>query len=166
MSARSGPGPLRGVHVWSALAAFFLLVIAVNATFITLALRTFPGEDVRRSYLQGLHYNETLADRRAQAKLGWRASAILSTGASGPLVEVRIRDRDGAPLSDLELSGVLRRPATANADAQLAFVALGDGLYIAPAPSLAPGQWRLRAQARRRNGERFDLERSLQWRLP
>ena len=75
--------PVRGWHVLVLIVLFFSVTIGVNATFITLAMRTHPGEDVPRSYYQGLNYNETLARRHEQAELGWSATDIayyLETG--------------------------------------------------------------------------------------
>ena len=46
----------------------FGVTIGVNATFITLAMRTHPGEDVPRSYYQGLNFNDTLAQRRERRR--------------------------------------------------------------------------------------------------
>jgi nitrogen fixation protein FixH len=154
---------LRGVHVLWSLIGFFAFVIAINVAFTVLAVRTFPGEDVRRSYLQGLHYNETLAARRAQAALGWRASAALAPSAAGAIVEVRIRERDGAPLSHLTVRGVLRRPTHESADVSLEFTPRGGGAYVAHIGRLDAGQWRLRARAERANGAALDLERSFFW---
>ena len=68
---------VRGWHVLTALLAFFGAIIAVNIAFAVIAVRSFPGEDVRRSYVQGLQYNDTLAERRVQQALGWQASADL-----------------------------------------------------------------------------------------
>ena len=65
--------PLKGWHVLVMILIFFGITIGVNATFITMALRTHPGEDVPRSYMQGLEYNETLENRRIQSELGWTA---------------------------------------------------------------------------------------------
>jgi hypothetical protein len=45
------------------LLTFFGVVIGVDVAFSVLAVRTFPGEDIRNSYVQGNHYNETLAER-------------------------------------------------------------------------------------------------------
>ena len=62
---------LTGVHVLTAILAFFAVIIFVNAIFLTLALRSYPGEHEAKSYMQGLNYNERLAARERQAALGW-----------------------------------------------------------------------------------------------
>ena len=85
-----------GVLVW--LAGFFGIVIATNAIFITEAVRTFRGEDEQKPYLQGVKYNQTLAHRAEQAKLGWRASIEARRLPAGQLeILVALRRPDGSP---------------------------------------------------------------------
>jgi nitrogen fixation protein FixH len=148
---------IKGWHVLVGMIAFFALIICVNVVFITLALRSFPGEETRRSYVQGLAYNEVIAEREAQAALGWTATANLTQTQ----VLVRITDADGAPVSALALTGVLQHPADMDLDRALAFEELRPGVYAADAQGVAEGQWRLTAEA---EGETpFVLEREL-WR--
>lgn len=155
-------GELTGRHVLMMVIAFFGVIIAANVVFITQAVRTFPGEDVRRSYVQGLNYNETLADREAQAALGWRAAAALRRDDQGAaLIEVLLIDRDGRPIEDAALEGALRRPVEARDDQALVFTPQGEGRYVAAVADLAPGQWDLRARAAR-GVNHFDLEARLQ----
>jgi nitrogen fixation protein FixH len=154
---------LRGWHVLVMLLAFFGAVIAVNATFIVYAVASFPGEDVRRSYLQGLEYNATLSERRAQAVLGWQAAATLRGGEDGALLEVTLQTRDGAPLEGASLSGDLQWPATSEYDRAVAFISTGEGRYSARLDDLPAGRWRLRAHAERGDGA-LDFETELTWR--
>ena len=154
---------LRGWHVLAALLAFFGAVIAVNATFIALALGSFPGEDVRRSYLQGLQYNDTLAERRTQAALGWQANAALRNDGSGAVLEVTLRGRDGASISTAAVSGDLQWPTTSALDRAVVFEPAGAGRYVARLGELPPGRWRLRAHAERSDGA-LDFEAELVWR--
>ena len=154
---------LRGHHVLMAMLAFFAAIIAVNVSFAVIAVRSFPGEDVRRSYLQGLNYNETIAERRAQAALGWRADAALSGSADDAVVVVNLSTRDGAPLDGATLSGELRWPADARRDHELTFTRQGDGRYLARVGALQTGRWRLRASAAGASGASLDFESELTW---
>ncbi|MEL7028643.1 MAG: FixH family protein, partial [Pseudomonadota bacterium] len=105
---------LKGWHVLAALLSFFGTVFAVNAVFVTQAVRTFPGEQVEKSYLQGLEYNKVLEERAAQTALGWTASLDRAEIADGGLrLAVRVTDANGAPVPGLQVNGVLRRPAAA-----------------------------------------------------
>lgn len=152
---------LRGVHVAWAMAAFFATIIGVNLLFTIIALDSFPGEDVRRSYLQGLNYNDTLAERSAQRALQWRAAAGFSDQAGSPALVVQLTDARGAGVA-AELTGQLRRAVADGQDRTLSFVSLGDGLYRATLPDLEPGVWDLRAQAVQ-GDRRFDIQRRLSW---
>ncbi|MFP4518168.1 MAG: FixH family protein [Oceanicaulis sp.] len=148
---------LKGWHVLVAMVAFFGVIFSVNAFFITTALRTFPGEETRRSYVQGMHYNDVLAEREAQAALGWSAAANLTPTQ----VLVAVNDAQGDPVSNLALTGVLRHPANMQLDRALAFEELRPGVYAADAQDLDEGLWSLAAEA---DGEvPFALEREL-WR--
>ncbi len=166
MNARArAAGELRGVHVLAAMLLFFGVVIAINVAFSVVAIRTFPGEDEKRSYMQGLHYNEKLAARAAQAALGWRAVADLEPGVRGATLHVRLVDRAGHPLDGMTVAGVLRRPSTSLADKTLAFIAGGDGVYTAEAGVLADGVWVFHGTSQR-DTQHFDIERRMTWRSP
>lgn len=154
---------LRGVHVLIAMLTFFGAVIAVNVAFVVLAVGSFPGEDVRRSYLQGLNYNNTLAERREQAALGWSAAASIIQLRGSPAVEVVLRDSAGRPLDGAAASGELRWPASERRDHALEFAARGEGRYVAAVPDLSPGRWVLRARAERDAGHALDFEAELTW---
>lgn len=152
------PYRVRGWHVLAAILAFFGAVIAVNAAFIVAAVGTFPGEDEQRSYLQGLHFNETLAERRAQTALGWRAAAGFAAGG----VEVSLRDANGAPIEGATIEAALQRPTQAALDRPLTFTSVGAGRYVAPVDSLEAGRWRLRAHAAH-GDEALDFQAELTW---
>lgn len=148
---------IKGRHVLFALIGFFAVTICVNALFITMAVRTFSGEEVERSYMQGLEYNSVIEARRAQAELGWEAGVNLAAGE----VLVEIARPDGSPVSGLFLEGKLRHPADTALDRPLAFREREAGLYVAEASGLPEGQWVLTARV---DGERpFEMERRL-WR--
>jgi len=142
---------LTGHHVLLMLIAFFGLTITVNAIFITQAFRTFRGEDVPRSYMQGIAYNDTLDARAAQAELGWSASAEVTLTEA----VLTLRNKNGAPLTGRILAGSLRHPADANLDIMLNFTEIEPGRYVAnyTAP---PGNWRLMAQTQ--EGPAFEIE--------
>jgi nitrogen fixation protein FixH len=164
MSVKASPFELRGWHVFTAIGLFFAVVIAANAVFAVMAVRSFPGEDVRHSYVQGLHFNDTLAARRSQAQLGWRARAGFATAPDGTVIEVSLVDSGGAPI-DAILSGELERPTDSRFDQRLRFEPSGPGRYVAQIGALPPGLWRLRAHADGGDGGALDFEAELQWRM-
>lgn len=156
------PFRVRGWHVLAAMLGFFGLVIAVNAAFIVAAIGSFPGEDVRRSYLQGLRYNDTLAERRAQAALGWTVTTGFGADAAPASVEVYLNDAAGEPIDGARIEGALERPTVAALDHALHFAPAGAGRYVARIDGLEAGRWRLRARAERGDGAR-DFEAELTW---
>lgn len=157
---------LRGWHVLTGLLAFFGAVIAVNVLFAFAAVGTFPGEDVTHPYIQGLEYNRTLAEHRAQQAQGWRVTAALERAGGGAALAIELRRRDGAPLIGARLEGVLRWPADFHRDRRLSFRELGQGRYVADLAGLAEGDWDLRATATAANRGSLDFEADLRWPLP
>lgn len=149
---------LRGGHVLLIFVAFFGVVIAVNAGFVVMAVRTFPGEVSATPYEDGLLYDRSLAQLRAQERLGWRATAAAEPGA----VAVEVRDRTGKPVAGLAVTGDLQRPATETGRITLTFHETLPGRYLARPGALA-GAWDLTAHAADRVGERFVADRRLSW---
>lgn len=153
-----GRGPkIRGWHVFIAMVAFFAVIFAVNIVFISVALGTFRGEEVERSYVQGLAYNEVLAERRAQAELGWTAAVNLD----GDTLILEVTDSEGAPVGRLPLQAALRHPADGDLDRTLDFAQREPGVYVADVSGLPEGRWRFEAEAR--GDTPFAMEREL-WR--
>ena len=159
-TARQGASGFRitGWHVLAGMIMFFATIIAVNTVFISLAVRSFPGEDQRRSYVQGLEYNDVIAQRRAQAALGWTAAVNLADDR----VLIRVADAEDQPVMGLELTGALRHPANTDLDHTLAFTEARPGVYSAPVEAVTEGNWTLHAEAVDADTP-FVLEREL-WR--
>lgn len=154
---------LGGGHVLVGLLLFFAAIITINVAFAIAAVRTFPGEDERRSYTQGLHYNAVLTERREQAALGWRAHTQLAETSSGARVVVVLNDRTGAPITAANIEGVLRWAPSENGDRELRFTSLGQGRYAAELGALPPGRWLLRARAQTEAERSLNFEAELTW---
>jgi len=77
-------------------------------------------------------------------------------------VFVRLRDREGRPLSGLAVTGRLQRPATETGARTLAFAERAPGDYAAPAQGVS-GAWDLTLQAEGSGAVRFEAERRLSW---
>lgn len=152
---------ITGRHVLIAMIVFFGAIILMNAVFITLAIRSFPGEDAPHPYQAGLDFNDALERRRAQAALGWSETVDVLRGDDAQIVIV-MRDAAAAPLSGLSIDAELRRPADAGEDRTLVFEALGGGRYRAYLDGAAAGQWELRARATDASGRVFEF-RSRIW---
>lgn len=149
---------LRGVHVLFGVVAFFAVIIAVDATFTVMAVRSFPGQVSVTPYEDGLIYNQRLAQLHRQDALGWAAAASAAPGQ----VVLDYRDREGRPVEGLAITGKLERPATESGRITLRFKERGGGRYAAMHAGLA-GAWDLTAEAKARDGARFVAERRLTW---
>lgn len=156
---------VKGWHVLAAMLLFFGTVIAVNIAFAVMAVRTFPGEDEKNSYRQGLHFNQTLAQRAAQAELGWKAEIGLEALGRGARLRVVMVDASGRPVDGLAISGKVRRPATTREDRAVTFTPSGHGLYVADVGALESGSWTFEGAAVR-DGQTFAFERRMAWQAP
>jgi len=155
----AGGGKISGKHVLLALLAFFGVIIAANAIFITLALKSFPGETEEHPYLKGVNYNKTLAERAKQAALGWRAEVVKAEkSGAGAAIGLRLFDAADRPLLHLRVDGALQRPAYNREDTTLTFKLTNQGVYLANVELLTPGAWNLSAVAIDEKGERFEIE--------
>lgn len=153
---------LKGSHVLAIALGFLAVVVAANAIFITLAVKTFPGQVVEKPYERGVHYNDELAAKERQAALGWKADIrrIAWTSERTEIV-IRFSAASGDPLHGLKVAGLLARPVGEQEPASLMFAPSGDGEYVAIVDGLAAGAWDLSAVATASSGEEFVLKKRL-----
>jgi nitrogen fixation protein FixH len=130
----------RGVLLW--LVAFFGTIFATNAYFITISVKTFRGEDEQKPYLQGVEYNDTLARRAEQRKIGWQANVSAARLNSGQIrISVGLTQANGQPETKTALRGELRHPADENRDRDLILKETQPGLYQTDLSDVPPGSW-------------------------
>ncbi|HEX6860086.1 MAG TPA: FixH family protein [Caulobacteraceae bacterium] len=152
------PFEIRGWHVLAGIVAFFGVVFAVDGTFMYQAIHTFPGQTVDNPYEAGLAYNRTIAQRQAEAALGWSASVEKGEG----VVRLMILDRTAQPLEGLTVSGKLERPATETGRRMIELKEVAPGLYEAAVNDMT-GAWDFSATARDGAGHVFEAQRRLIW---
>lgn len=153
---------LTGKHVLAIIVYFFMTIFAANTILITLAVRSFPGEQEKKSYLQGLAYNERIAEREAQRLLGWTAEiSKASLSADVAEIELLFASSSSTPVTGLAITGTLVRPADDGEDHALVFEPSGPGRYRAIVEDVAPGAWRLDAVALSVSGDKFTLEKRM-----
>ena len=121
---------ITGRQVLVGTVAAFGVIIAVNVTMAVSAVSTFPGLEVKNSYVASQHFD---ADRAAQKALGWQASARIEAGE----LVVDLRDSAGD-----RIGAVLGRATHVAEDRTPHFVFDGD-VHRAPV-DIAPGYWTLR----------------------
>lgn len=130
----------RQVLVW--LVGSFALVMAVNAIFIVLSVKTFRGEDEQKPYLQGVEYNRTLALRAEQAKIGWHAFIGAMRRESGVVqISVSLEQANGSPETRAILKGELRHPSDENKDRLFTLTQTRPGNYRADLTGVGAGTW-------------------------
>ena len=150
---------LTGWHVLAMVVGFFAIVMAADIGMATMAYRTFSGEVADDPYEAGRLYNRTLAERRAQAALGWTAGiAMINDGD----LRVTVRDRQGAPVDGLSVAALLERPATEAGKRPLDFKRGAPGVYDAHAADLS-GAWDVRVRAVDAKGRPFEVEKRFMW---
>lgn len=155
----TGKGVLTGKHVLLMVIAFFGVMIVANVAFISAALRSFPGVTDEHAYQRGLEYNEKLSARASQASLGWAAEVTeVTRDEETGVIALRMTDASSQPISGLEITAGLRRPADDAQDQSLVFAYRSDGYYETRVAAFAPGVWDLTAQAQNAGGDVFDIE--------
>ncbi|MGB3316852.1 MAG: FixH family protein [Albidovulum sp.] len=137
---------LTGRKVFAITASAFTVIIGVNVVMAVQAVRTFPGLEVRNSYVASQSFE---AERAAQEALGW---TLTDSYADGEL-RLSFRDAGGLPVKVEGLSATIGRTTEAASDIVPEF-AWRNGDYIAPA-DLAPGKWMVLLEAFAADGTRF-----------
>lgn len=130
--------PLTGWHVFAMFALGFGIIIAVNLTLAAKAVQTFPGLEVKNSYVASQGFDAT---RQAQEALDWDVSAILE----GNLLKLSFR-KDGMPVEPSIERTVFGRATNVASDQQPNFELI-NGIYSAQVEA-GPGNWNLRIVAR------------------
>jgi len=135
-----------GRHALMVFGGAFAVIIGVNITLAVSAVKTFPGLEVKSSYVAGQEFDSR---RSAQEALGW--SVLASSG--GGLVVLEITDADGKPVQVASLDATLGRATQIKDDMTPDFKFDGSA-YVAPA-ELAPGNWNIRMKATAHDGTVF-----------
>jgi len=143
------PFKLTGGMVAAMLVLFFGVIVSVNATILTVALRTMPGIETRSAYEDSQHFNEEITRQHARDARGWKASATVARQGEGATLGVTLADRLGTPLSGFTTTARLRHPATAARDLAVALNEREPGRYDAVVDRIEDGRWVLELQARR-----------------
>lgn len=139
-------GEFTGRHVLMVFCGAFAVIIGVNLALAYNAVRTFPGVEVKNSYVASQEFD---VRRSAQESLGWSVYA----SAQDDQVTLEITDADGNPVEVAKLSATLGRATHVKEDQEPDFQFNGQA-YVAPA-DLGPGNWNIRMIARAKNGVEF-----------
>ncbi|MCR9155980.1 MAG: FixH family protein [Rhodobacteraceae bacterium] len=135
---------------WHALAIFgscFAVIISVNLVLAYSAVKTFPGLEVKNSYVASQNFD---VRREEQQSLGWEVYAE----AKGGLLILSITDTQGRPVQAGKLDAVLGRATHVQDDRTPEFAF--DGRAYVARETLAPGNWNIRMKATSLEGVAFE----------
>lgn len=135
-----------GRHMFLITAGAFAVIIGVNLTLAFKAVQTFPGLEVKNSYVASQVFDE---NRIAQEALGWDVGAVID----GSDLVFSIRDADGNPVELASLESTFGR-ATSVKDDQTPEFEFVNGDYVAPV-TVSRGNWNLRVKATAPDGTLF-----------
>lgn len=124
----------------------FGIIIGVNLVLAYKAVQTFPGLEVKNSYVASQNFD---ARRDAQTTLGWTVAA----NARGGLLVLSITDTAGQPVEVASLDATLGRATHVKDDVTPAFQFDGSA-YVVPI-ELAKGNWNIRMLAVAKDGTEF-----------
>lgn len=136
MTTSAQPRPLTGRKVALGMVALFGVVIAVNVTMATLAVKSFTGVVVDNGYIASQQFNRWIARGEAEAAIGWTATS----GTPGGVPEVAVKDGRGGPLAGAAVTLHVHHPLRADDSRRLTLVETAPGRYAATA-ALPRGQW-------------------------
>jgi len=136
---------LTGRHVAAMFISGFGVIIAVNLTLAWNAVQTFPGLEVKNSYVASQSFD---ADRTAQLALAWEVYAYLQ--ANQLVLKIA---KDGTPVEPEIISAVFSRATSVRADQTPEFAF--DGTAFTALVHAGPGNWNLRLIARADDGTLF-----------
>ena len=137
---------LTGKHVAMIFVGAFGVIIGVNLLLAFSAVRTFPGLEVKNSYVASQEFNTRLHD---QLELGWQVKADYVGG----LLILAITDEDGGAVKPKTLEAVVGRPTHVKDDVTPDFQFDGNA-FVAPV-ALGNGNWNIRMKATTADGTEF-----------
>lgn len=129
-----------------------LLALGVGANLVLLLVASGdPSFAVERDYYRkGIEWDRTLAQRRANARLGWALSCDVRRGGAGlpsSTMTVRLEDAAGVPIPDASISLEAFHNARAAQIVEASLPPAGAGAYRADLALVRPGLWELRFRA-------------------
>ncbi len=139
---------LTGRRVLVLVLAFFGVIIGVNITLAQRAIGTFPGLEVKNSYVASQSFDR---ERRAQLALGWQLAPEYDPAADE--LRLAFTDREGLPAPIKDLKVLVGRTTEAKDDRTPAFDLRG-GVHVA-SMELAPGKWMMQVEAHAPDGTLF-----------
>ncbi|HOY78166.1 MAG TPA: FixH family protein [Hyphomonadaceae bacterium] len=143
--------PLRGIHVFWWISGFFAVTIALDSLFVVWAIQSFPGEQVKNSYVLGLDFNREVARRKAQEAVGWSAEIGVREEPTRTLV-IRVKSAEAGAVTGLQMSASVHIAGEARAQT-LTLAEQLPGEYVAPVDLPSEKRIDIEAKAVRQNSD-------------
>lgn len=138
---------ITGRHVFAVTASAFAVIIGVNFLLAYKAVSTFPGLEVKNSYVASQGFDER---ESAQEALGWTMQPSFEAGR----IKLVFLDAAGLPVRVANLEVLVGRTTAASDDVWPVFAPMGDA-YAADV-SLGFGKWMVKATAKAEDGTLFE----------
>lgn len=137
MSAPTRPSKgFTGWHMLAGMCLFFGVIITVNLTMATYAIKSWTGLVVKNSYVASQQFNEKAEQGKVQAALGWKGTLSFSKGS----FVYRLVDANGNLVGAKGATVQFRRPVNEAEDVSAALVPGTDGALQADV-DLHDGGW-------------------------
>lgn len=123
---------------------FFVVIAMVDATFVTIAIRTQTGTMTGNTYQQGLDYDKVLEKVTAQNALGWTGKINFS-GRND--LSFDLKDQAGKTLSGAVVKAHMLRPVQEGNDFDVELHPDGQNGFKAKVNFPFPGLWDVNVEA-------------------
>lgn len=133
-----------GYHMAAILILFFGIVILVNLTMASLAVRSFGGTVVDNSYVASQSYNRWLAEAGRQERLGWTIKTARREDRRLTIAIDSIDDRQNG----FSVTAKAVHPLGRAQDIVLVMAPQGSGRFVSE-ERLPLGRWIVHVEARR-----------------
>lgn len=134
---------------------FIVGLLSINATVVGVTVYCAMGDKSAAVepdyYAKAVNFNQTLAQRETNTRLGWTADASLAPAADGGPARlcINLADASGAGLHDAVIDAELFSNLRASQRQQLKLSPTGEGRYAAPARIDRSGLWQVRVRVQR-----------------
>jgi nitrogen fixation protein FixH len=143
----------KGWHALALFVGFFAIIASVNATMMTLAIRTMPGLDARNGYDPSQRFNAEARIAAERVARGWSADAGVRLVGSEARLVVALRTPDGHAVGGARATVTLQHPSDRKRDQRVVLQGDGGGRYSGVLPGITPGAWDLVIEARPATGD-------------
>ncbi|WP_430513784.1 FixH family protein [Pannonibacter phragmitetus] len=150
MSESASAGDRRDHWIPACFILFFVFLTGLLTWFVVLANQSFTGVVTDNAYAVGLDYNDVLAQREVEKRLGWAATLTFKQGneLGGDLAFI-IRDRDGKQVVADEIRATAELMTRFPQIQPVEYVRRPDGVYEAKLSVPLAGRWFIRARVER-----------------